>query len=218
MPRITAIEPQKHDEQRVSVYLDGRFAFGAGIAVIADRHLRVGAELTEQEIEYLRRDDEGERAFSGTLNYLSFRPRSRRELHDYLRRKGWSAEVGEAVLERLEQLGLADDRAFARFWVENRQAFRPRGARALRAELYVKGVDSDIVDETLTDLLDEETAAHAAAERKVRSYRVLDDTEFLRRTIAHLQRRGFPYGVAATAARQLLEERGGTAPDELTGE
>jgi regulatory protein len=216
MPIITALEPQQHDQERVNVYIDGSFAFGASLLVVHSRSVRVGRELNAGEIGALQHDDAVERAFAAALNFLSFRPRSRREVMDYFRRRKTEVAVASAVVERLERMGLIDDHQFARFWVENRQAFRPRGTRALRMEMRQKGLDSEVIEEALEGLTDEESTAYRAGERKARSLGALDDREFFRRMVAFLQRRGFPYAAAAAATKRLAELRGLTPSDELS--
>jgi regulatory protein len=208
MPVVTAVETQKHDPERVNVYLDGQFAFGASALVVASRHLREGRDLSPEEVESLKQDDAVERAYGAALNFLSYRPRSRREIADYFRRKKIEPEIGEAVLTRLERLGLVDDAEFARFWVENRQSFRPRGSRALRVELRQKGIAGETIDAALSDLGDEVETAREAGRKKLRTLGRLDDREFHTRMVAFLQRRGFTYAAAAHAARDLAQERG----------
>jgi regulatory protein len=214
MPVITAIETQKNHAERVNVYLDGRFAFGASALVIAAHRLKKGSELSDEDIESLKDDDSAEKAYNAALNYLSFRPRSTRELEDYFRRKGVEPATAEAVIERLRRINLINDDEFARFWVENRQSFRPRGARALRMELRQKGLSGDTIEEALEQLGDEDEIAANAGRKKMGSYRNLDERTFVTRMIGFLQRRGFSYGVAAKAARDLLAERGGEIIEE----
>jgi regulatory protein len=217
MPTITAIEPQRRDPERVNIYLDGQFAFGASMMVAAARGLSEGTTLSAEDVEALRSEDEVEKAFNAALNFLSFRPRSRREIEDYFRRRKLEPEVGTVVVERLERIGVLDDREFARFWVENRQTFRPRGTRALKAELRQKGVESEIIDETLADLGDEEETAFVAGMKKARSYSTADEREFFRKMLGFLQRRGFPYGPAAAASRRIYGELTAEKPEtELT--
>jgi regulatory protein len=207
VPVITDIEPQKHDEERVSIYLDGKFGFGVSRMAAAARGLVPGRSLTEDDIEALRNDDEIDRALNATLNFLSYRPRSRREIEDYLRRKGIDQAAAPAVVARLERMGLVDDREFARFWVENRQTFRPRGVRALRFEMRQKGLDNDVIDTALEHIDDEEPIAYSVGQKKQQSYRSLEGREFLTRMTQFLQRRGFPYGVSSSVARRLLQQR-----------
>lgn len=116
------------------------------------------------------------------------------------------AAVIEAVLERLRQLGLVDDRAFAESWVEERQRLRPRSARALAHELAARGVDEATREEAL-EAVEDAQAALVAARRRVatlaRSARGLDLEQRLREL---LLRRGFSYEVAGDTARQVARE------------
>jgi regulatory protein len=217
MPVITAIEPQKKDPERVNVFLDGDFGFGATLLTVAARRLAVGHELAEDTIEELKQNDLAERTYGAALNFLSFRPRSRREMQDYFRRRGTDSEIGEQVIARLEGNGLVDDREFARFWVENRQAFRPRGTRALRVELRQKGLEGEVVEEALAGIGDEDVIAREAAVKKLRSFANLDEREFFRRMVGHLQRRGFPYEVGARVTRRLWEEQADASEGEEAG-
>ena len=214
MPVVTAIETQKNNPERVNVYLDGHFGFGASALVIAARHVTRGRELSSDEIEALEGEDSAERAFNAALNFLSYRPRSAREIQDYFRRKAIEPEIVAAVIDRLRRVNLVNDDEFARFWVENRQNFRPRGARALRVELRQKGIASKTIEGALGSIGDEGEIALDAGRKKMGSYRSLDDRAFLTRMIGFLQRRGFDYGVASRSARSLLEERGGDPLDD----
>jgi regulatory protein len=146
---ITALRFQKRNKDRVNVYLDGQFAFG--LAVIKAVRLRVGQALSDDDVARLRAQDKVERAYERALNFLSYRPRSEDEVRRNLRQKDVEDEVVEVVVERLTRAGLLDDREFARYWVENRLQFNPRGARALRHELRGKGVSASVIADTLAD-------------------------------------------------------------------
>ena len=214
MPVVTALEAQKNNPERVNVYLDGQFAFGASALVIAAHHVSRGRELSDADIEALEGDDSAERAYNAALNFLSYRPRSAREIRDYFRRKAADPQVVEAVIERLQRVNLVNDDEFARFWVENRQNFRPRGARALRVELRQKGLATETIETALQSIGDETEIALEAGRKKMRSYRTLGDRDFLSRMIGFLQRRGFAYAVASRTAGSLLQERGGEVPED----
>ena len=219
MPEITGVQLQKHDPERVSIFLDGVFGFGASRMLVAARNLKEGRRLTSEEIAELLRDDDIERAFGAALNFLSYRQRSKHELEVYFRRNGAESEVVTAVLERLERMGMVDDREFAKFWIRNRLASRPRGSRALKAELRQKGLESELIDDELSNIEDEEPLAYRAAQLKLRSLATLDDRTFVTRLVGHLQRRGFPFPVAAKVARALVSERSeGQDRDELLEE
>lgn len=203
MPKITAIEPQKRNPQRVNIYLDGEFAFGLTRLVAA--WLRVGDELNAEKIASLQEADAREQALQYALRLLAYRPRSQAEVRQRLEQRGWNERTIEETLERLRQNGLLNDAAFAHSWVENRHTFRPRGRRLLIQELRQKGLDEQTIQDALSDT-DEEEAAYTAARTRAQRLKGLEPRLFYRRLTAYLVRRGFSYETAGTIARRLWEE------------
>jgi regulatory protein len=201
--RITALKYQKRRRDRVSVYLDGRFAFGVPEIVAA--RITVGQSLSEAEIEALCEHGSVEQAYNQALDYLSYRPRSQAEIVSYLRRHDIPDTQAEAVVERLTAAGLVNDEAFAQFWVENRERFRPRGPRALRYELQRKGIGQEAIDQALEGV-DPSAGAYQAAAKKAQQLRQLDQREFYRKLVDYLARRGFDYDVAKEVANRYWSE------------
>lgn len=203
---ITRLEVQKRNKERVNVYLDDEFAFGLPLLLAAA--LRKGQRLNDAQIAALREQDGIEKAYDRALNYLSYRARSEREIRTYLRRKDVSDDVAEEIMARLRRVGLVDDAAFASLWVRNRQATSPRGERALRQELWQKGIARDVVDEALTDL-DETGQALEAARPRAQRLAGLEAAEFRKKLTDFLLRRGFSYGVARGVVAQVWAETTG---------
>jgi regulatory protein len=197
MAKITALKAQKKNPDRVNVYLDGRFGFGLPAIVAAS--LKLGQVLSAVELEAIKEEGSIEEAYNRALNYLSYRPRSRAEVAAYLQRRGAPESQSAAVLSRLERIGLIDDEAFAQFWVENRERFRPRGLRALRYELRSKGVSDRAIEQALAGV-DASTSAYEAASKKARQLRHTDQQTFYRKLVGYLARRGFDYEVAREVA------------------
>jgi regulatory protein len=200
--KITALRFQKRNKNRVNVYIDGQFAFG--LAAIEAAHLQVGQTLSADDIARLQRQDEVEKAYERALNFLSYRPRSEAEVRRNLRKKKVNDEVIDKAVDRLTRAGLLNDREFARYWVENRLQFNPRGARALRHELRRKGVSTSIIDDALADL-DETDAARKVAEAGARRLANLEAREFRRKLGAYMARRGFSYAVIKPLVEETLE-------------
>lgn len=208
---ITALKAQKHNPDRISVYLDGDYAFGL-YRVVAS-WLSVGQELSEEKINQLKKEEASEKAYQRALNYLSYRPRSEREVRENLQKHDTPEEDIEEVLERLREMHLVDDRDFAQTWVENRATFRPRGRIALKNELRQKGVDTQVIDEVLQDL-NEEELAYRAAQKKHRRYRKLEWPEYRRKMYGFLSRRGFDYYVAGQIVKRVWNENQPSSSDE----
>jgi len=199
---ITALRFQKRNKDRVNVYLDGRFAFG--LAAVEAARLQVGQTLSDADIARLRNQDEIERAYERALNFLSYRPRSEAEVRRNLRGKNLEEKAVEGVIERLTRAGLLDDREFARYWVENRLQFKPRGVRALRQELWEKGVPDAVIAEAIEGF-DEEDAARRVAEAGARRMAHLESRDFRRKLNAYMARRGFSYAVIRPLVEEMLE-------------
>lgn len=205
---ITLLQMQKRNKERVNVFVDGEYAFAVGLNVALT--LKKGQRLSAVEVEAFRQDGETDLAFQRAVRYLGMRPRSSAEIVAYLKRKEYDEQIVDVVVKRLHEQGYLDDEAFARFWVDNRNRFRPRGAQALRHELRQKGVERDTIESTLEDQ-DEDGAAWAAVEGKMGRWADLDKFEFEQKLMAFLARRGFRFDVcrrtAAHAWEQLQEER-----------
>lgn len=202
---ITALVAQKRNKERVNVYLDGEFAFG--LAMIEALKLKKGQHLSDEEIDRLKALDEIEVAHERALNYLEYRPRSVEEVRRSLRKskRGFSEAAIEAVIERLERAGLLDDAAFARFWVENRERFKPRSRHALRYELRQRGVADRVMDPIL-DGVDEADAAYRAGMDKARRYVRDEEERFRKRLSDYLSRRGFSYSIVRDAVDRIWSE------------
>jgi regulatory protein len=194
---ITALKIQERNKERVNVFLDEQFAFAVTAVVAAALHK--GQYLSDVEIERFKSGDQLDKAYDHAIRYLGFRPRSQAEVERYLREKDYPPEVIAQTIQRLQQQQFVDDQAFAQFWLENREKFKPRGRQALRYELRQKGLASDVIDEALTDL-DEDESAWGAVSSKLSRWRNLDEQTFKQKVMAFLSRRGFNYEVASQTA------------------
>lgn len=203
MKKITAIQVQKKDPKRVNIYLDGEFAFG--LARITAAWLQTGQTLDEEKIARLQAEDNRERALQQAYLFLSYRARSEDEIRGNLRKHEYPEAVIEATLERLRQDGFANDKQFARAWVENRNTYRPRGRRALAMELRQKGIDDETIQSTLEGM-DEESLAYEASLKKAGRLGTLEWNDFRKKLGDFLSRRGFSYSVTASAVKRLWDE------------
>jgi regulatory protein len=208
--RITALQPQANNPNRINLFVDGQFLLGVNALIVLRMDLAVDQELSPDQLEELRSEEVLQQAVDRALNYLSFRPRSREEVRRYLRRKETPPELIDAVLARLDSLDLVNDRSFASFWLEAREQFSPRGAQALRNELRMKGVERDVVDELVDEEKDEERALLAGRKKALSLLRLpdMDYATFRTRLGSFLQRRGFRYEVATRTVKTLWQELG----------
>lgn len=206
--QITALQPQATNSERVNIFVDGHFLLGIHTLIALRMGLQVGQELTADQLAELQREEALQQAVDRALNYLSLRPRSREEVRRYLRRKETAPALIEEAIARLDHLALVDDRAFGSFWLEAREQFSPRSARALKNELRMKGVEREIIDEIVSDEQDEERAMRAARKKALLLAKQpsIDFATFRNRLGSFLQRRGFNYEITRKTVRALWQE------------
>lgn len=204
--RITSLEFQKHTDERVNVYLNDKYAFA--LPALEAARLKVGQLLTDADIAALQQVDAVAKAYDKAVAFLGVRPRSTAEVRRRLQTAEIADETIEAAIAQLTEQGYLNDAEFARYWVENRQQFRPKGEQALRQELHRAGVDRDAIDESLAGL-DASEAAYSAARPKAERWRPLaeqDPSAFKQKLGNFLLRRGFSYDVVREATNRLLRE------------
>jgi regulatory protein len=204
VPSVTAIEKQRR-HSRAAVYFAEREPLDLRLDVIVQAGLAPGQDLSDRRRAELVADSQRLDAIDAALRLLALRPRTEKDLRERLRRRALPRPAIDAAVERVRELGYLDDAAFARLWVESRQASTPRSRRALAFELGRKGVTQPVAAETVADVSDED-AAYEAARRRLRALRNLDRQSFFRRLGSFLSSRGFSYGVARTTIERCWRE------------
>lgn len=212
--RITALKVQLRDKDRVNVFVDGKYSFSLDITQVAELGIKTGAEYTVEELAELENESQFGKLYTRSLEYVLIRPRSQRELRDYLYRKtrdtrtkmgtikkGVSPELTERVFNRLLEKGYLDDEKFARFWVENRNTRKGTSLRKLQSELTAKGVERSIIERALQDTDRSDTDELQKIILKKAS-RYSDEQKLM----AYLVRQGFSYDDVKQAIRSLNEE------------
>ena len=203
---VAQAKTRRHLGTRVNVFIDDKFSFSLAVDLAIDLGLRPNFVVTPALLdEFLRRDGDA-RAYSCALNFLSYRVRSSKEIRDKLLRDEFPETVVNRVLERLQKEGQLNDADFANLWVESRTRSRPKGARVLRQELRVKGVESETIAQSLPDEEQELLNAIEALRPQLRKWTDLDERARRDKAFAWLQRRGFNFGIAKNALRVLDEE------------
>lgn len=141
------------------------------------------------------------------LDALTGQARSRKELADKLAKKDVPSELAERLLDRFCEVGLIDDEAFARAWIESRQPGKGLATRALAHELRRKGIDDEIARNALAEIdpEDEEAAARALVRKKLRSVNGLDQQKATRRLVGMLARKGYGAGMAFAVVKDELK-------------
>jgi len=208
---VTKIIRKKSRQPLYSVSVDGSKAFELNADVLAKFGLRVGDELTEKDVERILVEEARFRAHRLAVNYISYRPRSTREVSRHLMRKGYSKDLARSVAQHLQKAGLINDAEFAAMFVRDRIARRPVGRAFLRRALQEKGISPQLVEQVLNKALSDEAQQEAARElaaKRLRlhqsSYAKLDAAHKKKRLFEYLLRRGFSIEIATKTVRTVL--------------
>ena len=205
MPLITRIAEQKRRPNRRSVYLDGAFAFGCNVNVIARFRLREGMQLSAEQVGAIQLGAVKQECFDDAMRSLERRLHSRAELRRKLVGKEYGETVVDAVLEDLVRLGYVDDERFARTRALSAAQHKHHGRRRARVELMKAGVNGEVAERALSDVYAEHDSAAVArdlAQKQAARLRKLDPLVARRRLVGMLQRRGFDY----ESIRPVVEE------------
>jgi len=214
--KITALKIQVRDKNRVNVFVDGAYSFSLDITQVASLGIKTGKEYTEAELAELENESQFGKLYTRALEYVLTRPRSQKEMRDYLYRKtrdtrtktgdikkGVSVELTQRVFDRLCEKGYLNDETFARFWVENRNVRKGSSMRKLQAELVAKGVSREVADA----VLGQSERSDSAEIQKIiakKAKRYASEQQL----VAYLARQGFSYDDIRQALQSVTVTRG----------
>lgn len=190
--KITDIKQAVRNENRVNVYVNGKYAFSLDVAQVVDLRIKVGMEISEEELAKYKKASEFGKLYQRTLEWALVRPRSEKEVYDYLYRKVYEKKLDKSyinlIIERLKNKKYLDDTKFAEYYVENRFVKKGISRKRLRMELMKKGVAAEIIEQVLDGRNDEEEILKIIAKKRAK----YDDEKLTQ----YLCRQGFSYQLA----------------------
>lgn len=201
MNEITDVKPQKAPG-RFNIFVNGKFSFAVSDLALVKNKLKIGKQISDQETNSLKADDTFSRHYDNALKFLSFRPRSRKEVETRLKKKGVDTNESNLILEKLDGLKLLDDEEFSKWWITQRKTFRPKGWRIIKIELLQKGISREIID-SLAPEEKEDQEALRILEKKWSSWHRLDKTSRREKAARFLQSRGYDWEITKKAIDQL---------------
>ena len=215
MPTVAALEFKQGKQERVRLFLDNEIVLELPLILAARMHR--GQNLSDADVQRLIDECAVANAFDKAVGLLSRRQRSCEEIRRHLARTGFADDVIAAAVEKLQDQRFVDDHAFARFWIENREAFKPMSPRAIAHELYQKGVERNVFEPLLKDI-DAEAAAFRAAQKQIWRYRGQSRLDFRSNLNGMLRRRGFDFDTISLVISRLECEIDESQPDFFAGE
>ena len=200
---LTAAEPRR--KSLTQLYLDGEAAVKIDTEIFVRSGLKPGDELTDEELHELIQASDARRAKEKALYLLEHRSHSKKELTDKIARTAASREAAQAAADRMEELGLLNDEAYARDLARELFTRRRFGKARVRQELRLKGIDNVLIDELLEEYNDADMALDNIRAVLTKKYSEWEEDEKIRRrAFAALQRLGYSYDLIRQAMRGAM--------------
>ena len=207
MATVTDITKQKK-KGRVNIFLDGEFYCGLDEFTALSLRIAVGKEYDEDELKEIVTESEKRSAFDKATKFVSFRPRTEREIRKYLSDREYPGEIVDYVVAKLAEYGYVDDLRFCKEYV---RAYSVKsGVNKIRADLMRLGAKREAIDEALGEVEEQSEAAYIAAKKWERTHSTFD----ARKLKAHLYSKGFRGDDIEEAAERVAGERGEEVDEE----
>ncbi|MEM1012951.1 MAG: RecX family transcriptional regulator [Planctomycetota bacterium] len=210
MPTITDITQQRRRPDRRSVFIDGEFAFGCHVNVVARFRLQTDMPINADLRRQIELGEVKQEAFDHALRLVGGRRQSERELRQKLGRKEYGQAVVDAVVADCERLGYLDDAAYASARASDAANLKLHGRQRAVSELVAKGIDRSTAESAADEAyaeVDPVEMATKLANKRLPSLQRLDRPAAQRRLSGFLQRRGFDFDTVRTVVERVLGDR-----------
>lgn len=202
--KVTDVQPQKNDNSRVSVFIDGEYAFSLDEVDALVMGIKPGREVDREKLGEMVFASQFAKAKNAALKLISRKSVCRKMVEDLLCEKKFDSEITDAVCSELESLGYIDDYNYASLFAEYASE-KLWGERKIRYELGAKGIEKSVIEDVLSDssLADCETLSQVIAEKYVGAD--LEDIKTKQKIQRFLASRGFDFSVINEAINICIE-------------
>lgn len=208
---VTKILKSRRERNKYEVFIDEQSAFQVSEAVVTKTGLYAGRRIDEKTVEEIVQADTFERAYQMAVNFISYRPRSSKEVIDRLVRKGFTQDLAHQITDRLREVKLLNDLEFARMFIRDKLRGKPMGKAMMRRKLLEKGISFQLTERIIKEYVTDESeqeAARALATRKLKisqsRFSGLDPSTRQKRLADYLLARGFSSEVAYKTVRSII--------------
>lgn len=207
MARVTSIEFQKKNRDRVNLYVDGTYLMSMYVEMVYKYNISVNSEIDQEKLTEIIKADDYEKAKNKALNYISRVEKSEKKVKEKLQDE-FDHEIIDMVMDFLKKYSFVDDDRFAGSIANNSLRFKRLGKNRIKQDLYVKGIDRDIIERTISNIDGDEELENAVYLAEKRLAKIKSDDKRVVRTklYQHLSYKGFGYDTINSAIRRVLDE------------
>ena len=203
MPKITAINMQTKIKERCNLFLDGEYYASVTLETVMKNRLKVGMDVEKEQLSQIITENERSEALSKATDYISKYLKTKREVKDYLLRKGYSEEIAWFCIDKLKEYGYVNDQEYSKRFIQSNS--KNQGKRLLEYKLMMKGVKKEDIGVAYDNSdVDAKENAKNVAEKHLRNKEI--NKENLAKTYRYLIGKGFSYEEASYAIDCMKRE------------
>ena len=202
MKTITELSMQKHSAKHCNLYLDGAFYCGLRLETVVENRLKVGMQVEEAEIDKMQTESEYTHALDRAMTYLSGSVKTKKQVRDYLTKKGYTQALTDLVLAKLEDYRFINDESYAARYAE--VAKGNKGKYLIARELKAKGIDQKTTEAVLEEFTDDTEAALRLAQKAIKGKEI--NRENLAKVYRKLLSKGFSYETCDSVIEKIKNQ------------
>lgn len=200
---ITSAERNKKNKNRLSICVDGKFAFTISEEDYISMNLYENPVLTEEKMDYIKNTLNFREAKSLAVRYLSMKIRTEKEVLKKLQDEGYGNVCAEQVVDELKAIGYINNKLYAQKYVFDRSKLKPLSKKLMKQELLIRGISEEIAEEVLDDWkVEDVSVAESLLKRKFGKYD-MNDVTIMKKAYMFLSHRGFSYDTFREAYRNI---------------
>lgn len=206
MAKITKLEIQQRNKERVNIYIDDNFFLGVNAEIIYDLNLKKGDEVDEEKLKSLI-DKEGlSKAKNKAMSILNRTAISEKKLREKL--SDYSDEIVDEVINKLKEYGFINDKDLARRIANDNSNISRFGKNKIRQNLYRKGISKDDIDEAVEEIDSNEQYENALylARKRYKNLKGEDNRKVYQKLTQHLAYKGFSYDIIKSVIQEVMNE------------
>ena len=185
--KITKIEAQKNNKNRVNLYLDENFYCGLSLETILKNGIKQGKEIDSSCLEYLRNETEKEIALNNAVGYISKAAKTKKQIRGYLLKKGFEEDTIFFVLKKLEEYNFVNDELYAKQYVKFKT--KKNGKNKILMELKLNGVSEELARDCVENFANDKENIVILAEKYLKNKNL--DLKTKQKTYRYLLSKGY---------------------------
>lgn len=208
--KITKIEQQKRNKDRFSLFIDDEFYMGIDQDVIIKHYLTKGMEVDEKFLNEIIKTEEQNKSNNTALNYISFKPRSEKEVRTKLKDKEFDEDIIDNTIAFLYKYNYLNDYDYGKSLINDKKNFKKAGTNLLKQELYKKGIAKDTIQELIEESYDydeEYEMAYAVAIKKYNLIKNEDKNSIYRKLYSLLGRKGYGFDIINKVVKNIIDDK-----------